>query len=121
LFPELNFGRVGRLRLAPRKKKMSTLNSDFHRLEWVRHSRTAYLASLFQAIGHSLLWPVRVYRSRQTLHQLSRMDARELRDIGLTPYDVQSAQGLPLDADPTTLLARRASERARSAIENPCY
>ncbi len=60
-----------------------------------------YLASLLQAIGQSLLWPVRVYRARQTLHQLSRMDARELRDIGLTPYDVQSAQALPLDIDPT--------------------
>jgi len=67
-----------------------------------------------QAIGQSLLWPVRVYRARQTLHQLSRMNSRELRDIGLTPYDVHSAQGLPLDADPTQLLAARAQERARN-------
>lgn len=97
---------------------MSTTHSDLHRLEWVRHSRTAYLASLLQAIGHSLgqslLWPIRVYRARQTLHTLARMDARELRDIGLTPYDVQSAQALPLDADPTELLTDRARERARN-------
>jgi uncharacterized protein YjiS (DUF1127 family) len=97
---------------------MSSTNIGLHRLEWVRHSRTAYLASLLQAIGQSLgqalLWPVRVYRARQTLHQLSRMNARELRDIGLTPYDVQSAQALPLDADPTQLLAARAQERARN-------
>ena len=93
---------------------MSSTNIDLHRLEWVRHSRTAYLLSLLQAVGQSLLWPVRVYRARQTLHTLSRMDARELRDIGLTPYDVQSAQGLPLDSDPTQLLADRARERARN-------
>ena len=84
---------------------MSLTNIDLHRLEWVRHSRTAYLLSLLKAIGQSLLWPVRVYRARQTLHTLSRMDSRELRDIGLTPYDVQSAQALPLDSDPTQLLA----------------
>ena len=93
---------------------MSTIHNDLHRLEWVRTSRTAYLGSLLQAIGQSLLWPVRVYRARQTLHTLSRMDQRELRDIGLTPYDVQSAQALPLDSDPTELLADRARERARN-------
>jgi hypothetical protein len=74
-----------------------------------------------QAIGQSLLWPVRVYRARQTLHQLSLMDARELRDIGLTPYDVQSAHALPLDADPTKLLADRAGERARSVLQSRYY
>lgn len=95
---------------------MSSTNLDLHRLEWVRQSRSAYLVSLLQALGTSLMWPVRVYRARQTLHQLSRMDARELRDIGLTPYDVQSARALPLDVDPTHLLVDRASERARNDI-----
>jgi uncharacterized protein YjiS (DUF1127 family) len=97
---------------------MSSTNIDLYRLTWVRQSRTAYLVSLLQAIGRSLLWPVRVYRSRQTLHQLSRMDARELRDIGLTHYDVRSAHGLPLDADPTKLLADRAGERARHLLSH---
>ncbi len=100
---------------------MSSTNSNLYKLEWVRHSRSAYLGSVLRAIGHSLLWPVRVYRSRQTLHQLSRMDARELRDIGLTQYDVRSAQALPLDADPTMLLANRAHERTRNAISKPYY
>jgi uncharacterized protein YjiS (DUF1127 family) len=71
-----------------------------------------------QAALRALLWPIRVYRARQTLHQLASMDARELRDIGLTPYDVQSAQALPMDADPTSVLAIRARERARNAIES---
>jgi uncharacterized protein YjiS (DUF1127 family) len=92
------------------------MNMDLHPLERVRHSRTASLVAFLRVVGHSLLWPVRVYRARQTLHQLSLMNARELRDIGLTTYDVRSAHGLPLDADPTKLLASRASERARTVL-----
>jgi hypothetical protein len=49
------------------------------------------------------------------------MDARELRDIGLTQYDINSAQALPLDVDPTTLLASRAQERARNDINKRYY
>lgn len=93
---------------------MSSTNIDLRRLEWVRHSRATYLVSLLQVIGQSLLWPVRVYRARQALLQLSRMNSRELRDIGLTPFDVHAAQALPLDSDPTELLADRARERARN-------
>ena len=95
---------------------MSSIHNDFHRLEWVQHSPSRYLGLLLQAIGQSLLWPVRVYRARQALHQLSLMDARELSDIGLTPYDVRSAHALPLDTDPTKLLADRARERAHSML-----
>ena len=80
--------------------------------------RTAFLTLALRSLARALMWPVRVYRARQTLHQLSSMDARELRDIGLTPYDVQSAQALPMDADPTKLLAHRARERARNAVTN---
>jgi hypothetical protein len=39
------------------------------------------------------------------------MDARELADIGLNASDVRDASALPLDSDPTELLARRAYER----------
>lgn len=100
---------------------MSYSNMDLHQPAWLRKSRTVSPRSLLSLIGHVLLWPVRVYRARQALHQLSQMDARELRDIGLTPYDIQSAQALPLDADPTTLLASRASERTRKALEKRYY
>lgn len=80
--------------------------------------RSAFLKSAMQATMRAMLWPVRVYRARQTLHQLASMDARELRDIGLTPYDVQSAQALPMDTDPTSMLASRARERTRNAIDS---
>lgn len=78
--------------------------------------RTAFLTLALRSFTRAVMWPVRVYRARQTLHQLASMDARELRDIGLTPYDVQSAQALPMDVDPTKLLANRARERARSSV-----
>lgn len=83
--------------------------------------RSAFLKSALQLTARALLWPIRVYRARQTLHQLALMDARELRDIGLTPYDVQSAQALPMDSDPTSMLAIRACERTRNAIESRYY
>ena len=55
-------------------------------------------------------WPFRVAAARATLRTLANMDRRELADIGLNPSDVSDASALPLDRDPTELLARgRAS------------
>jgi hypothetical protein len=45
--------------------------------------------------------------------QLARMSEYELRDIGLTRQDVVDASALPLDADPSGLLARRRAARER--------
>jgi hypothetical protein len=50
---------------------------------------------------------------------LANMDRRELADIGLNPSDVRDASALPLDRDPTELLARRARERRRDAFGPP--
>jgi hypothetical protein len=47
------------------------------------------------------------------------MDHRELADIGLNPSDVRDALAVPLDRDPTVLLARRARERRRDAPGPP--
>jgi hypothetical protein len=41
------------------------------------------------------------------MSQLARMSDYELRDIGLTRQDVVDVSALPLDEDPTALLARR--------------
>jgi len=41
------------------------------------------------------------------MNQLARMADYELRDIGLTRQDVVDVSALPLDEDPTALLARR--------------
>jgi hypothetical protein len=49
------------------------------------------------------------------------MDAHELADIGLTLCDLRDVSALPLDRDPTALLARRARERRRGAFETPAF
>src|ERR1700733_13788049 len=61
-------------------------------------------------------WPFRVAAARAPLRALASMDRRELADIGLNPSDVRDASALPLDRDPTELLARRARERRRDAF-----
>jgi uncharacterized protein YjiS (DUF1127 family) len=60
-------------------------------------------------------WPFRVAAARATLRALANMDRRELADIGLNLSDVRDASALPLDRDPTELLAERARERWRYA------
>ena len=64
-------------------------------------------------------WPFRVAAARATLRTLAKMDRRELADIGLNPSDVRDASALPLDRDPTELLARRAHERRENAFGPP--
>ncbi|RBP18303.1 uncharacterized protein DUF1127 [Roseiarcus fermentans] len=64
-------------------------------------------------------WPFRVAAARATMRALAGMDRRELMDIGLTVSDVRDASALPLDRDPTALLARRARERRRDAFAPP--
>jgi hypothetical protein len=48
-------------------------------------------------------WPFRVAAARATLKALANMDRREL--ISAQPSDVRDASTLPLDRDPTGLLA----------------
>ena len=75
---------------------------------------------LWRTIGagarRAAAWPFRVAAARATLKALANMDRRELADIGLNPSDVRDASALPLDRDPTELLARRARERRRDAF-----
>ena len=60
-------------------------------------------------------WPFRVAAARATLKALANMDRRELADIGLNSSDVRDASALPLDRDPTELLAERVRERRRDS------
>jgi uncharacterized protein YjiS (DUF1127 family) len=64
-------------------------------------------------------WPFRVAAARAAVRMLANMDRRELADIGLNRSDVRDASALPLDLDPTELLARRARERRRGAFGPP--
>jgi uncharacterized protein YjiS (DUF1127 family) len=78
---------------------------------------------IWQTIGAgarlAATWPFRVAAARATLKALANMDRHELADIGLNPSDVRDASALPLDRDPTELLARRARERRRDAFGPP--
>ena len=65
-------------------------------------------------LRRALSWPARVGAARRAMTQLARMSDYELRDIGLTRQDVFDVSALPLDEDPTALLARR---RAAGAME----
>ena len=72
----------------------------------------SYVGTIAAVALRAVLWPVRVARTRKVMRQLSNMSAYELKDIGLMPYDIESAQALSLDEDPTSFLASRARERA---------
>jgi uncharacterized protein YjiS (DUF1127 family) len=67
-----------------------------------------------KALWRVLTWPARVSEARRTMNQLAGMSEFELRDIGLTRSDVNDATALPLDADPSGLLARRRAWREHS-------
>lgn len=67
--------------------------------------------------SRALGWPARVGAARRAMSQLARMSDYELRDIGLTRQDVADVTALPLDADPTTLLAGRRKARAQASTE----
>jgi uncharacterized protein YjiS (DUF1127 family) len=70
-----------------------------------------------KALWRVLTWPARVSEARRTMSDLARMSEYELRDIGLTPSDINDATALPLDADPSGLLVRRRSWREKPAGE----
>jgi uncharacterized protein YjiS (DUF1127 family) len=64
-------------------------------------------------------WPFRVAAARATLRALAQMDRHELADIGLSLCDLRDVAALPLDRDPTALLAARARGRRANAFAGP--
>lgn len=83
-------------------------------LETKENQEYSYVSTIAAVAMRALLWPVRVARTRKVMRQLSAMSTHELRDIGLVSQDVESAQALSLDEDPTRFLASRARERAEA-------
>lgn len=55
------------------------------------------------------------YESRRVLGELSGLDDRMLRDIGLTRSDLRDAAAEPLFGKPTRVLLLRATERRTAA------
>lgn len=54
------------------------------------------------------------WRARRAVLRLNGIDPLILRDIGLTPEDVQWASHLPLTVNATLALDQRALQRARN-------
>jgi uncharacterized protein YjiS (DUF1127 family) len=77
------------------------------------------LHSVLAGASRAAAWPFRVAAARATLRTLAQMDRRELADIGLNPCDISDVAALPLDRDPTALLAARARERRANAFAAP--
>jgi uncharacterized protein YjiS (DUF1127 family) len=70
-------------------------------------------ASFVRFAVRLILKPVRFYRTRSDMAELLALSDRELRDIGLTRYDLRAASAHPIDNDPTDALARIVQERRR--------
>jgi uncharacterized protein YjiS (DUF1127 family) len=65
------------------------------------------------ALGRLGIGIGRWLRSQQDYRLLCEMPERELRDIGLRGSDLRDASAAPYFADPTAIIAIRASERRR--------
>lgn len=66
---------------------------------------------LCAAVKWTLLWLPRFWKARSQLAFLAAMSECERRDIGLTGCDVENALALPVDRDPTEVLAQVVADR----------
>ena len=83
---------------------------------------SALLVRGLNAAGAFAIRVLRAAKNRHSAAMLACLDDRMLADIGLTRSDLRDAYAEPLWEDPTSVLARRASERRmsrkREAFEN---
>lgn len=69
------------------------------------------LFRMYEAVKWTLLWLPRFWKARSQLAYLAAMSECERRDIGLTSCDVENAFALPVDSDPTQMLAQVVADR----------
>jgi hypothetical protein len=81
----------------------ATFGRTFDALKWARR------VLLWAASGPLRL--VNFWRTRSQLSALAAMSGYELRDIGLTSFDVANAMASSSAEDPTDALARVAQDR----------
>lgn len=66
---------------------------------------------LLTAVASALLWLPRFWKARKDLAALAGMNECERRDIGVTCFDIENMLALPVDRDPTEVLARVVDDR----------
>ncbi|RVD24307.1 hypothetical protein [Mesorhizobium sp. M4B.F.Ca.ET.017.02.2.1] len=76
-----------------------------------RQASPSRLYRLACAATSALLWLPRFWKTRGELAVLAAMSECERRDIGLTVFDVENALTLPVDRDPTEVLAKVVEDR----------
>ena len=76
-----------------------------------RQHASSSLFRLYAAAKWTLLWLPRFWKVRSQLAGLAAMSECERRDIGLTGFDVENAFALPVDRDPTEILAQVVADR----------
>ncbi len=69
------------------------------------------LFRLLATVTSSLLWLPRFWKMRGSLAAIAAMSECERRDIGLTAFDIENALALPVDRDPTEVLAQIVDDR----------
>jgi uncharacterized protein YjiS (DUF1127 family) len=81
------------------------------------HGRFHGTASAFDrasnVLRHAAERTAQLIRGRRTLKALAALSDYELRDIGLSRHDLDTASILPLTVDPTVMLASMVRERDR--------
>jgi hypothetical protein len=75
------------------------------------HASSSRLFRLLAAATSALLWLPRFWKARSDLAALAGMSECERRDIGVTCFDIENMLALPVDRDPTEVLARIADDR----------
>jgi uncharacterized protein YjiS (DUF1127 family) len=77
------------------------------------HGTSSVLDRAATLLRHAGERTLQVVRGRRTLRTLAALSDHELRDIGLSRHDLDTASILPLTVDPTAVLSSMVRERDR--------
>ena len=86
-----------------------------------RGEASAFLGSLIDWLAAIATRYARAASQRRALDELTRLDDRMLKDIGLSRGDIDAAESLPLRHNPIALLvSRQARNRNNARFANRC-